>query len=77
MNPLLLIPSYTVLDGSVGIEPQSGAWRAALVGKNLTDEHYATLLTPGGPGGSVRMMIPREADRYWGVQFRVNFGGER
>ena len=77
VSPLLVIPSYTLLDGSIGIEPQSGAWRAALVGKNLTDESYATLLTPGGPGGSVRMMIPREADRYWGVQFRVNFGGER
>ena len=77
VNPLLVIPSYTVLDGSIGIAPQSGAWRAALVGKNLTDEAYVSLLTPGGPGGSIRMIIPREADRYWGVQFRYNFGGER
>ena len=64
-------------DASLGIEPQSGAWRLALVGKNLTDQSYETLRTPGGPGGSVRLMIPREADRYWGVQFRMNFGGER
>ena len=62
---------------SIGVSPQTDAWRLALVGKNLTDESYASLLTPGGPGGSVRMLIPREADFYWGLQFRYNFGGER
>jgi iron complex outermembrane receptor protein len=77
VNPLLVIPSYTLMDASIGIAPQSGAWRAALVGKNLTDEAYVSLLTPGGPGNSIRLMVPRDADRYWGVQFRYNFGGER
>jgi iron complex outermembrane receptor protein len=76
-NPLLLIDSYTLIDASIGVSPQSNAWRLTLVGKNLSDESYASLLTPGGPGGSVRMLIPREADSYWGVQFRMNFAGAR
>ena len=25
----------------------------------------------------VEQYLPREADRYWGVQFRYNVGGER
>ena len=29
--------------------------------------------TSGGPGGSYRYIIPREADRYYGVTARVNF----
>ena len=76
-NPDLLIDSYTLIDASIGVSPQSNAWRLTLVGKNLSDESYASLLTPGGPGNSVRMLIPREADRYWGVQFRMNFAGAR
>jgi iron complex outermembrane recepter protein len=76
-NPLLLIDSYTLIDASIGVSPQNNAWRLTLVGKNLSDESYPSLLTPGGPGGSVRMLIPREADRYWGVQFRMNFAGAR
>jgi iron complex outermembrane receptor protein len=77
INPLLLIDSYAVMDAAVGLTTQDDTWRLALVGKNLTDESYASLLTPGGPGGSVRMLIPREADRYWGIQLRVNFGASR
>ncbi len=76
-NPLLLIDSYAVMDGAIGLTTQDDTWRLALVGKNLTDESYASLLTPGGPGGSIRMLIPREADRYWGVQLRMNFGAGR
>jgi iron complex outermembrane receptor protein len=76
-NPLLEIDSYLLLDASVGVAATDGAWRATLVGRNLTDESYPTLITPGGPGGSLRYLIPRDADRYFGVQFKVSFGGER
>jgi iron complex outermembrane receptor protein len=76
-NPNLLIDSYSLLDAAIGVAPQSNAWTLTVVGKNLGDESYASLLTPGGPGGSIRQLIPREADRYWGVQFRMNFAGAR
>jgi hypothetical protein len=31
---------------------------------------YATLITPGGPGGSFRYLLPRDVDRYFGVDLR-------
>ena len=40
-------------------------------------ESFAALVTRGGPGGAPRLQIPRDADRYFGVQFRANFGGSR
>jgi iron complex outermembrane receptor protein len=75
-TPLVTIDSYTLLDASVGIEDKDGRYRVALVGKNLTDESYASLISTGGPT-RVRYLIPREADRYFGLQLRMNFGGAR
>jgi hypothetical protein len=28
-------------------------------------------------GGAPRLQIPREAERYYGAEFRMNFGGGR
>jgi iron complex outermembrane receptor protein len=33
------------------------------------------LVTPGGPGGALRYLIPRDADRYVGLTLRAKFGG--
>ena len=41
--------------------------------RNVFDESFAASITSGGPGGSYRYIIPREADRYYGVTGRVNF----
>ena len=43
--------------------------------KNLFDQSFASSIGAGGPGGSFRYIIPREADRYFGITARVNFGG--
>ena len=76
-NPLVEVDAYTLVDAAVGVAATTGAWRVALLGKNLTDDSYATLITPGGPGASMRYLIPREADRYFGVQATIRVGGER
>jgi iron complex outermembrane receptor protein len=68
------IPSYSTIDLSVAISDKSDKYRLTLVGRNLTDESFAALVTRGGPGGAPRLQIPREADRYFGAEFRVNFG---
>jgi iron complex outermembrane receptor protein len=73
----VLIPSFSTIDLSVAIADKSDRYRLTLVGRNLTDENYAALVTRGGPAGGRRLQIPREADRYFGAQFRVNFGGGR
>jgi iron complex outermembrane receptor protein len=71
---ITLIPSYTTVDVSIGISDRDDRYRLTLVGHNLTNESFAALITRGGPGGAPRLQIPREADRYYGVQFRANFG---
>jgi iron complex outermembrane receptor protein len=76
VTPLVTIDSYALLDASVGIVDKDNRYRIALVGKNLTDESYASLISTGGPT-RVRYLIPREADRYFGLQLRANFGGAR
>ncbi len=72
----LRIPGYTTVDLSVAIRDQNDRFRIALVGRNVTDENFVALKTGGGPGGAPRLQIPREADRYFGAQFRFNFGAK-
>jgi iron complex outermembrane receptor protein len=74
---ITLIPSYTTLDLTVAIADKDDRYRVTFVGRNVTDESFAALVTRGGPGGAPRLQIPRDADRYFGVQFRANFGGTR
>ena len=74
---ITLIPSYTTLDLTVAVSDKDDRYRVTFVGRNLTDESFAALVTRDGPGGAPRLQIPRDADRYFGVQFRANFGGSR
>jgi iron complex outermembrane receptor protein len=71
----LRIPGYSTLDLSIALADKDDRYRVMLVGRNVTDESFAALLTSGGPGGAPRLQIPRDADRYFGIQARVNFGG--
>jgi iron complex outermembrane receptor protein len=73
----VLIPSYSTVDLSVAFADKDDRYRLTLIGRNLTDESYAAMITRGGPGGAPRLQIPRDADRYFGAQFRVNFGSGR
>jgi iron complex outermembrane receptor protein len=71
---LVRIPAYSTVDLSVAIADKDDRYRLTLIGRNLTDESFAALVTRGGPGGAPRLQIPREADRYFGAEFRINFG---
>ncbi len=75
INPLLLIDSYGLLDARISFSDPGDRYRLSLIGRNLTDESFASLITPGGPGGALRYQIPREADRYFGVSLSTRFGG--
>ncbi|NJO12478.1 MAG: TonB-dependent receptor [Gammaproteobacteria bacterium] len=74
-NALTRIPAYTTVDLSLALQDANDRYRIALVGRNVTDESFAAMITTGGPGGAPRLQIPREADRYFGIQTRFNFGG--
>ncbi len=68
-NPEVLLPDYEILNASLTYHAPDDQYRVSLIGKNLTDESYAT--TYGTDG--FRYQIPRDADRYFGANFRFNF----
>lgn len=67
------IGAYALVDLGVSVIDSRDRFRLGFQVKNLFDESFAAAITSGGPGGSYRYIIPREADRYFGVIGRVNF----
>jgi iron complex outermembrane receptor protein len=67
------IEGYGLLDGAVSVIDADDRYRVTLQVRNILDTSFPASITTGGPGGSLRYIIPREADRYVGVQARVNF----
>jgi len=72
----LRIPGYTTVDLTIAVRDESDRFRIALVGRNLADKSFTVLKTGGGPGGAPRLQIPRDAERYFGIQARFNFGAK-
>lgn len=68
-NPEVLLPDYDIINASLTYRAPEDKYSLALVGKNLTDESYATTYS----GDGFRYQIPRDAERYFGVNFRLNF----
>lgn len=71
------VKGYGVVDVSAGLVAQDNGWSVRAQVKNLLDQSFASSIVSGGPGGSYRFIIPREADRYFGVTAKVNFGSEK
>ena len=69
------IHPYAIVDLSAGIIGANDGFRIVAQVKNLFDQSFASSIGGGGPGGSFRYIIPREADRYFGITAKVNFGG--
>jgi iron complex outermembrane receptor protein len=67
------IHAYGLLNLSAGVGDTKDRYRLTFQVRNLTDESFAAAIQNGGPAGSYRFQIPRDADRYWGVTGRVNF----
>jgi iron complex outermembrane recepter protein len=72
-NPLLVIDSFTTVNASIGFADKEDRFRLTFFVNNLFDESFASLITPGGPGGTLRFLIPREADQFFGATLRVKF----
>ncbi|MBU6374258.1 MAG: TonB-dependent receptor [Alphaproteobacteria bacterium] len=68
-SPFAMQKAYGLLDAGVTFAAKNDAWRLSVIGKNLTDEFYA--VTKVIENGAVRQRIPRDAERYFGVSFRV------
>jgi iron complex outermembrane recepter protein len=77
------IKDYGLLDLSVALVGKDNGYRISLLAKNVFDTSFAASIVDGGPlsagntgSSSYRYLIPREADRYFGINAKINFGGE-
>jgi len=68
-NPVVLLPDYGILSGSISYITADERFKFSLIGKNLTDETYATTFS----GDGFRYQIPRGADRVLGLSVSANF----
>ncbi|USI74920.1 TonB-dependent receptor [Sphingomonas morindae] len=70
---LATIKGYGLINLSAGIGDRGDRYRLTVQVRNLLDQSFAAAIQNGGPSGSYRYQIPRDADRYVGVTGRVNF----
>lgn len=78
-DPLLVQPSYTLVDASIGLKQIDGRYNVTLFVKNLFDTNYLTsighnslLSTTANPYDLVAT-YNKDADRYFGASFAVRF----
>nr|MDJ0941570.1 TonB-dependent receptor [Woeseiaceae bacterium] len=64
-----LLPDYSILNGAFGWYSEDDRLSVTLIGKNLLDEQFATTYS----GDGFRYQIPRLADRYFGLNFRLAY----
>jgi iron complex outermembrane recepter protein len=69
------VDGYFTADASIALVDPNDVWRLQFQVKNIFDQSFASSIVSGGPGGAFRYIIPREADRYFGVTAKINFGG--
>ncbi len=67
------IGGYALVDLSASLVDTAGRFKLTGQVKNVFDQSFAASIVTGGPGGSLRSIIPREADRYYGITARANF----
>ncbi len=68
-NPAALLPDYSILNLSAGLSFAEDRLRITLIGKNLTDESFVTTYS----GDGFRYQLPRDADRYFGINIRASY----
>ena len=73
-NPLIRQEAVGLLDASISLIDRDDRYRLSLVGKNLTDEFYTVTRVNEG-AGFVRNRVPRDAERFFGIVLRAEFGG--
>ena len=70
-NPDTKQGAYGIWNASVALADYNQGWRVALLGKNLADKSYSSVLASGS--GYIYRSVPRDDERYFGVQVRKDF----
>lgn len=63
--------AYGIWNASIALADYTNGWRVALLGKNLADKSYSPMLASGS--GYIYRAVPRDDERYFGVQLRKDF----
>ncbi len=74
VRALSTIKAYTLVNLSAGITDANDRWRVTFQARNLFNTSFAAAIANGGVAGGYLYQIPRDADRYFGVTARINFG---
>ena len=67
------IDGYGLVNLSAGFSDVNDRYRVTFQIRNLFDKSFAAAIANGGPAGSYRYQIPRDADRYFGITGKVSF----
>ncbi len=63
--------AYGIINANVALISDAG-WRVSVIGKNLADTSYSTLVQ-NNPGAAITRYVPRDDQRYFGVNLRYDF----
>jgi iron complex outermembrane receptor protein len=74
------IKPYALVDATIGLVDQDDRFKLSFIVRNLFDTSFTAAIADGGPlsagntgNSSLRYIIPREADRSFGLLARFNF----
>ena len=73
-TPQTIQPAYGIWNASVGLVSAPDGWTVRALVKNIANTHYSAYLSSGDEGstGIVRW-VPRDDDRYFGVNLHKDF----
>ncbi len=67
------IKAYGIVNASIAVIDPDNKWKLTFVARNLLNQSYPATIIGGGPAGSYRYQIPRDADRYFGVIGKISY----
>ena len=63
--------AYGIINARIALQSTAG-WSVALIGRNLADKSYSTLVQ-NNPGPAITRYVPRDDRRYFGLNARYEF----
>ena len=63
--------AYSIVNANIALISDKG-WRVSVIGKNLADTSYSTLVQQN-PGAAITRYVPRDDKRYFGITGRYDF----
>jgi len=72
-QPSTIQPAYGIWNADIALLGRENGWQARFLVNNILNTHYSSYLAPTNVGGGVARFVPRDDDRYVGVNFRKDF----